>query len=790
MTNINTQKNWEDRTKSIPKELKELNQWVCHRDKLPINAKTGKVASVSDRLTWSSYKEACKFADAHSGYGIGYVITKESGIVGIDLDKCLVYNENSHKVQLINHELIRRVAETKSYKEYSPSGTGLHMYVKGKWNGNANKVILDKATKLAVEVYDNARFFTVTGDKYYSSDELSDELSKFFGFDVNEPDIIEDQELLDYIADYLAQYKATTATVKRNSNTVSIESMDVTDDEKEQLNAALEENSYFNNLWNGGRPKGNESSDDMSLLYHLAQIYGDDAETIKKLFLASPHTLGKDVKHLKKIERKDYLDNSIAKAIELACSHDKEPDTLHLLQYPNNDTGNADRFLALFNSQVRCNIDTDQWYRYDGTYWQPQTLARMKYCCDELTSTMEELSEWTCDPLHHKIIANIGNEATMNNMLRNAARKVAIEMSDLNKESNLIVANNGIVDLTTGELLPHDSSYLITRKVNINYNLEAPEPTRFLQFLDEICCCDNKLMDYLMLSLGYAITGETKEQIMFIWNGDGSNGKGVLMNLLRKMFKDFCGSLSQDSLLKKKEATSINPTVAEALTKRIAFLSEFNRNAQLDTALVKSLTGQDDVQVRELYKNHVTMNPNCKIIAATNFLPQIDWTDYAMRRRVVIIPFNAIFAGKNCDPNLESKLLEEQEGIFKLLVDQAKRYYQEGLLKDKTILREPEFMKRYLNEELRKSDRVHCFIEDKLDITENNEDIISQEELYRHYRGYCIENGYDAENQTNFGKKFIRNCDVERRNYTVKRTVHYFGVKLKEEATLEDDVVA
>ena len=781
MTNNNSQKSWKEKTKNFPDELKELNQWVCHRDKKPINAKTGKAASVSDKLTWSSYKEACKFADAHNGYGIGYVITKESGIVGIDLDHCFVSGENSTIMQLVNHELFQKVAKTKSYKEYSPSGTGLHIYVKGKWNGSFNKVTLNKVTKLAVEVYDNTRFFTVTGGEY---DDFAKSLD-IFDFNMNGTPIIEDQELLDHIADYLTRYKATTATVKCNHNIVPIESLDITDDEKEQLNAALEENSYFNNLWSGGRPKGNESSDDMSLLYHLAQIYGDDAETIKKLFLASPHTRGKDAKHIKKIERKDYLPNSIAKAIELAETCLEEPQTLHLLKYPNNDTGNADRFLALFNSQVRCNIDTDQWYRYDGTYWQPQTLARMKYCCDQLTSTMEELSEWTCDPLHQKIIANIGNEATMNNMLRNAARKVAIEMSDLNKESNLIVANNGIVDLTTGELLPHDSSYLITRKVNLNYNLEAPEPTRFLQFLDEICCGDNKLMDYLMLSLGYAITGETKEQIMFIWNGDGSNGKGVLMNLLRKMFKDFCGSLSQDSLLKKKEATSINPTVAEALTKRIAFLSEFNRNAQLDTAFVKTITGEDEIQVRKLNHNHNPGTPKFKVIAATNFLPVIDWDDYAVRRRIVIIPFNAIFTGKSCDPNLESKLLEEQEGIFKLLVDQAKRYYQEGLLQDKTILREPEFMKRYLNNELRKADSVYCFVEDMLDVTENNEDYISQEEVYGYYQDYCKENGYDAENTTNFGKKFIRNCDVERRNYTARRTVHYFGVKLKE-ATLED----
>lgn len=782
MTNNNSQKSWKEKTKNFPDELKELNQWVCHRDKKPINAKTGKAASVSDKLTWSSYKEACKFADAHNGYGIGYVITKESGIVGIDLDHCFVSGENSTTMQLVNHELFQKVAKTKSYKEKSPSGTGLHIYVKGKWNGNANKVTLDKTTKLAVEVYDNARFFTVTGVEY---DDFAKSLD-IFDFHMNGTPIIEDQELLDYIADYLDTYKATTVTTKCNHNIVPIESLDITDDEKEQLNATLSQNNYFNNLWNGGRPKGNESSDDMSLLYHLAQIYGDDAETIKKLFLASPHTRTKDAKHQKKLERKDYLDNSISRAIELAETRDEEPQTLHLLSYPNNDKGNGERFLSLFSKQVRYCFEHDQWYRYDGMYWKPQSVAEMKYCCDDLSQTMDELSEWTCDAEHHRIIADIGNEATMNNMLKAASRKVRVKQEDLDKEAHLLVADNGVIDLRTGELMEHSHDLLITRKVDINYNPNAPEPVRFKKFINEICCYNEELSQYLLLLLGYAITGETHEQTMFIWSGDGSNGKGVLMDLLRKLFGDFCGSMAQDALLKKKEASSVNPTVANALRQRMAFLSEFNKDSALDTALVKSLTGQDDVQVRELYKNHVTMNPTCKIIVATNFLPKIDWTDYAMRRRVVIIPFNATFTGKNCDINLKQKLIEEKEGILKLLVDQAVRIYKEGIEQGKTLLREPEFMKRYLDEERRRTDSVYSFVEDVLDVTEDDRDYVAQEELYESYRDYCSDICIEPESQTTFGKLLVKNCGVERKLFTSKRTVHYFGVKLKEEAILED----
>ena len=58
-------------------------------------------------------------------------------------------------------ELVKRL---NSYTEYSPSGTGLHIFVKGQLPEKGRKKEIDKATRQAVELYQAGRYFTVTGE--------------------------------------------------------------------------------------------------------------------------------------------------------------------------------------------------------------------------------------------------------------------------------------------------------------------------------------------------------------------------------------------------------------------------------------------------------------------------------------------------------------------------------------------------------------------------------------------------------------------------------------------------
>jgi len=144
----------------IPTELKDINAWVMWRYKLEKDKKdkwtkipyqlNGRGASSTDRATWGTFPEALKRYKQGGYDGIGFVF--HDGIVGIDLDHCCDV-ATGKKGEPWASEIVQK---TKSYCEYSPSGQGVHIYVRGKMPGGGRK-------KGNVEIYGVGRYFTVTG---------------------------------------------------------------------------------------------------------------------------------------------------------------------------------------------------------------------------------------------------------------------------------------------------------------------------------------------------------------------------------------------------------------------------------------------------------------------------------------------------------------------------------------------------------------------------------------------------------------------------------------------------
>lgn len=112
---------------------------------------SGNKAKSDDRSTWSSYTECVAAIEAGAFDGIGYEIS--SPYVGVDLDKCR--DPETGTIEPWAQEIID---DLDSYTELSPSGKGVHIFVKG---------LLPPAgrRKGGIEMYDSKRFFTVTGKR-------------------------------------------------------------------------------------------------------------------------------------------------------------------------------------------------------------------------------------------------------------------------------------------------------------------------------------------------------------------------------------------------------------------------------------------------------------------------------------------------------------------------------------------------------------------------------------------------------------------------------------------------
>ena len=149
---------------NIPRELKLIKQWVVWNyhecgdgkwTKVPYKAfgNDGGRASSIDPNTWATFDSALAIYSQGIVAGIGFVLTAETGIIGIDLDHC--FNREAKKAEPWALDIIRKL---NSYSEFSPSGEGIRIFVKATLpNGTTGR------KKGNIEVYSSGRYLTVTG---------------------------------------------------------------------------------------------------------------------------------------------------------------------------------------------------------------------------------------------------------------------------------------------------------------------------------------------------------------------------------------------------------------------------------------------------------------------------------------------------------------------------------------------------------------------------------------------------------------------------------------------------
>ena len=260
-----------------------------------------------------------------------------------------------------------------------------------------------------------------------------------------------------------------------------------------------------------------------------------------------------------------------------------------------------------------------------------------------------------------------------------------VHPEDLNKPKHLLNVLNGVVDLRTKELLPLDPNYLIMNQAGAAYDPDAD--TTFVEnFLAEVIP-DPQTRRAVLRYLGYCLTGMKNYHVSEFWRGQaGANGKSTLIDFVMKVFGSYAKKLPTAGLLESRrpvDGNSATPAIAQLDGDiRLAIIDELPRNVRLDAALFKTLTGDEFVYSRALYCSPRLIELRAKFIINGNHLPTFDVDDGGLERRITNIPFNQKFIGARADSKLSEKLStpENLSALLKILVDEAKEYYVDGLL--------------------------------------------------------------------------------------------------------------
>ena len=282
---------------------------------------------------------------------------------------------------------------------------------------------------------------------------------------------------------------------------------------------------------------------------------------------------------------------------------------------------------------------------------------------------------------------------------------VPIGYEELDVHPHLFNTVSGTVDLRTGDVKSHDPKDLITKLSPAKVNAQAKAP-RWEQFLSEIMNGNKDLVGFLKRAFGYALTGDTKEQVYFFLHGFGANGKSTLVNTLLKIMGDYGQACAPDLFVSKRG--DAHPTgVARLCGARFVAATEIEgNNKKLAKQLLKQVTGGERMVARRMREDYWEFEPVLKLFLSANSKPEIEGDDYGTWRRIILIPFERQFSDEEKIPEMQDLLLEEIPGILNWLIEGCLEWQAVGLKRPEEIIKAT---KEYREE----NDVIAAFLEDE-----------------------------------------------------------------------------
>jgi len=433
------------------------------------------------------------------------------------------------------------------------------------------------------------------------------------------------------------------------------------------------------------------------------------------------------------------------------------------------DLANARRMVAEHGDDLRYVAEWG-WMAWDGYRWALDATAehqrRAKDTTVNLWRQIAEAPEHERGKMadHAKRSQSAGAIAAMIR-LAESEKQVRATPDDFDRQLMTLTCLNGAIDLTTGELLPHDRDELCTKMTDILYSKTAKAPT-WLAFLDRIFAGDQDLIAWLQRAIGYTLTGRTDAQAMFICYGKGANGKSVFIDVLRALLGDYARNADASTFM-VQQSDRIRSDVARLAGARFVATVELDEGRRLSEALVKQVSSGDRMTARFLNKNEFEFTPRFKLWMATNHKPVIKGTDFAIWRRIKLIPFTVTIPEAERDTTLTDKLLAELPGILAWAIQGCIAYQDKGL-KD-----EPSAVRNATTDYRNAMDTLGRFIDECAVVGERRE--VSAAAIYQAYVRWSEGGNERALTQTRFGEQMIeRGIErIRRRN-----GFYYLGIGL------------
>lgn len=333
--------------------------------------------------------------------------------------------------------------------------------------------------------------------------------------------------------------------------------------------------------------------------------------------------------------------------------------------YDLTELGNCRRLVDRYGADLRY-AEGRGWLAWDDRRWRPGAKGDVIRKAKGIARLLKDEAAGIADAAEATKLFNWGLRSQSRHVIEAVVAlawsepEIETALDALDTDPWLLNVQNGTLDLRTGELGPHRRENLITKLAPVEYDPEARSKV-WERFLEETTGGDSDLRDYLQRAVGYSLTGDTGEEVIFLGHGPAAAGKSTFMSAIKNAIGDYTMTADFETFLARGFGGGIRNDIARLAGARLVSSIEVEEGKRLAEGMVKELTGGDDVTARFLFREHFTFKPACKLWLVANHKSRVRDDDEAIWRRIRVIPFAHPIPKEERDPAVKAELTDPRK---------------------------------------------------------------------------------------------------------------------------------
>jgi len=427
-----------------------------------------------------------------------------------------------------------------------------------------------------------------------------------------------------------------------------------------------------------------------------------------------------------------------------------DPRTRQAAALPETDLGLAERF-ALWCGQAWRYRPGIGWMGYDGTRWVADEHGQaVRAAMHQVVRAVGGVEADTLPPLsgdgrrrsprqlRQAWGRTLETPRRIDAGLECAQTLPGITTGEAEWDADPLAVNTltGLVDLRTGDVIPHDPAHLCTAVVDAPY-LPAARSRALETVLTHLTGGDEDVRTFLQRWFGSCLTASMTAEVFLFLSGAAESGKSTLFSAFTTMLGEYAETSAPDAFAARPASGGATPELARLAGKRFVYVPEAG-GIRLDVTRVKQVVGGDPVVARLLHRNPVTFRPVCKLAFTANELAVIPDDDPGLRRR--LLPLRVATPVATRDSTIKHTLEHTVEGRAALLAFAAagaRHWLADGA--DLAALRPPQHARDALTTYLAEMDPLAEWFDDRVVLDHGAATLTAV--LHADYTDWCRRHG-------------------------------------------------